>query len=141
VTLAQIQVRYPNKVRIVHRDFPVDSSHPLARKAAEGGRCANEQGKFWSYHDKLYTIGLNPDPNQLKQVAKELGLDMAAFEKCLDNHKYAAAVQKDVEQGMQLGITGTPAFYINGRMISGAQPLDAFVRIIDEEMKGSGDGR
>ena len=133
-TFAALEARYDNKVKVVHRDFPIDSIHPLARRAAEGARCANEQGQFWKYHDKLYASELNPDPNQLSAFAQEVGLDVTAFDRCLANGKYKTAVQKDLEQGQQLGITGTPAFFINGRLIVGAQPFETFARIIDEEL-------
>lgn len=133
-TFAALEARYENKVKVVHRDFPIDSIHPLARRAAEAARCANEQGQFWKYHDRLYASELNPDPNQLSAFAKEVGLDVAVFDRCLASGKYKTAVQKDLEQGQQLGITGTPAFFINGRLVVGAQPLEAFARIIDEEI-------
>jgi protein-disulfide isomerase len=133
-TFAQLESRYGNKIKVVHRDFPIDNSHPQARRAAEGARCANEQGKFWNYHDKLYATNLTSDPNQLSALAKETGLDVALFDRCLASGQYKAAVQKDLEQGKQLGVTATPAFFINGRLIVGAQPLETFTRIIDEEL-------
>jgi protein-disulfide isomerase len=133
-TFTQLLSKYGNKVKLVHRDFPIDSLHPQARRAAEGARCANEQGKFWTLHDKLYAADLKPEPNQLSNLAKEAGLDVAAFDRCLESGKYKAAVQKDVDEGNQLGVTGTPAFFINGRPLSGAQSLDSFVRIIDDEL-------
>ncbi len=133
-TFAQLLTRYGNKVKLVHRDFPIDSLHPQARKAAEAARCANEQGKFWGYHDKLYASELKDDSGQLKGFAKEVGLDVSAFDRCVASGKYKAAVQKDVEEGSSLGVTGTPAFFINGRPLSGAQPLESFARIIDEEL-------
>ena len=133
-TFAEIEARYHNKVKVVHRDFPLDKIHPLARRAAEAARCANEQGKFWNYHDKLYAIDLSPDPNQLSALAKEIGLEMTAFDRCLSSGQYKAAVQQDVEQGSQLGVTATPAFFINGRILVGAQPIEEFTRIIDEEL-------
>lgn len=133
-TFAQLLSRYGNKLKIVHRDFPIDSLHPQARKAHEGARCANEQGKFWTYHDKLYANAPKASPEDLKAYAKESGLNVAAFEKCLDSGKYKDAVQKDVEQGSQVGVNGTPAFFVNGRFTSGAQTLESFVRIIEDEL-------
>jgi protein-disulfide isomerase len=133
-TFAEIEARYHDKVKVVHRDFPLDKIHPLARRAAEAARCANEQGKFWNYHDKLYAIDLSPDPNQLSTLAKEIGLDVTAFDRCLSSGQFKAAVQQDLEQGSQLGVTATPAFFINGRIIVGAQPIEEFSRIIDEEL-------
>lgn len=133
-TLAEILSRYGDKVRLVHRDFPIDRLHPQARKAHEAARCANEQGKFWVYHDTLYENAPKASPAQLKAYAKEVGLDLPAFEECLSSGKYQAAVQQDVEEGTRLGVTGTPAFFINGREFLGAQPLENFVRVIEDEL-------
>ena len=133
-TVAQVLSKYGNKVRLVHRDFPIDSIHPVARKAHEAARCANEQGKFWQYHDVLYANAPKADAADLKSYAKEVGLDVQAFEKCLASGKFQDVVQKDVDEGARLGVTGTPSFFINGRLLSGAQPLEAFVGIIDAEI-------
>jgi protein-disulfide isomerase len=133
-TLAQLRSRYGEKVKLVHRDFPIDQLHPNARKAHEAARCANEQGKFWTYHAALYANAPKAGPEQLKAYAREGGLDVSSFEHCLTSGKYQAAVQKDVEEGTRLGVTGTPAFFINGRMLSGAQSLETFARVIDEEL-------
>jgi len=136
-TLNEVLLKYPDKVKLVFRDFPIDQLHPNARKAAEAARCANEQGKFWPYHDKLMAGGTDASPEKLKEYAKELELDAGAFEQCLASGKYRAAVQKDVDEGTRLGVNGTPAFFINGRMLSGAQPTDAFAKVIDEELSHS----
>ena len=133
-TLADLLSRYDKKVRLVHRDFPIDSLHPNARKAHEAARCANEQGKFWEYHDILYARAPKASSEDLKKYATELGLNLPAFEQCLSNGKYKAAVQKDVEEGIRVGVTGTPAFFINGRLLSGAQPLEAFASMVDDEL-------
>jgi len=106
-------------------------------KAHEAARCANEQDKFWAYHDKLFTSPPKSSPEILKGLAKEVGLEMSAFETCLETGKYQAAVKKDIEEGKRVGVTGTPAFFINGRLVSGAQPLDAFTRVIDDELAGT----
>jgi protein-disulfide isomerase len=132
-TLAELESRYTGKVKVVHRDFPIDQLHPQARKLHEAARCASEQGRFWAYHDALYTR-MPVKPEEVKTVAREVGLDLPAFEQCLAGDKYQAAVQKDVEEGTRAGVTGTPAFFINGRLIEGAQPLESFARVIDEEL-------
>ena len=139
-TFKALEARYDKKIKVVHRDFPIDSIHPLARRAAEAARCANAQGQFWKYHDKLYSVPLSTDPNQLSALAKETGLDVAAFDTCLSSGQFKATVQKDFEQGQQLGITGTPAFFINGRLLIGAQPVEAFAKIIDEELAAAATG-
>jgi len=133
-TLAQLESRYGEKIKLVFRDFPIENLHPGATKAHEAARCANEQGKFWAYHDKLFASPPKSSPEIFKGLAKEVGLDMTGFETCFDSGKYQAAVKKDIEEGNRLGVTGTPAFFINGRIVSGAQPLEAFARIIDDEL-------
>ncbi len=126
--------QYDGKLKLVHRDFPLDQLHPQARKAHEAGRCAEEQGKFWAYHDVLYANSPKASLEQLNAYAQEVGLDMTAFRQCMDNGKFQATVQQDVEEGTRAGVTGTPAFFINGRMLSGAQPVEKFVQMIDEEL-------
>jgi protein-disulfide isomerase len=133
-TITEVLSRYGDKVKLAYRDFPLDQLHAEARKAAEAARCANAQGKFWAYHDTLYTNAPKADPEKLQAYAQDVGLDVPAFEQCLSSGTYRAAVQKDVEEGMRAGVTGTPAFFINGRMLSGAQPLETFTRVIDEEL-------
>ena len=133
-TVVQVLAKYANKVRLVHRDFPIDSIHPAARKAHEAARCANEQGKFWQYHDVLYANAPKADAADLKTYAKQVGLDVSAFEKCVAGGKFRDIVQKDVDEGNGLGVTGTPSFFINGRLLSGAQPVESFISIIDEEL-------
>jgi protein-disulfide isomerase len=126
--------RYNGKIRLVHKDLPLDAIHPQARQAAEAGRCAGEQGKFWSYHDALYANSPKASQENLKSYAKEVGLDVNAFDRCLGSGKFKAVVQRDLIDGAQLGVTGTPTLFINGREISGSQPLEAFGAIVDEEL-------
>ncbi len=133
-TLTQLLARYPGKVRLVFRDFPIDSLHPQARRAAEAARCAQDQGRFWEYHDLLFAEAPKATPEELKRYAEKVGLDLAKFEPCLTGGTHRAAVQRDLDEGSRLGITGTPAFFINGRPLDGAQPLEAFVRVIEEEL-------
>ena len=133
-TLTQLEARYGEKIKLVFRDFPIENLHPGATKAHEAARCANEQGKFWAYHDKLFASPPKSSPEIFKGLAKEAGLDIARFETCFDSGKYQAAVKKDIEEGQRAGVSGTPAFFINGRLVSGAQPLDAFTRVIDDEL-------
>ncbi|MPZ75825.1 MAG: thioredoxin domain-containing protein [Deltaproteobacteria bacterium] len=132
--LGEILTRYNGKVRVVHKDLPLDSIHPQARQAAEAARCAGDQGKFWEYHDKLYASSPKAAPEDLRSYAKEVGLNKDSFETCLSSGKFKAVVQKDVNEGAGLGLTGTPAFFINGREITGAQPVEAFAAMIDEEL-------
>ena len=133
-TLAELLKKYDGKLRLVHKDLPLDAIHPQARQGAEAARCAGEQGKFWDYHDKLYANSPKAGVEELKSYAKEVGLNAASFEQCFSTGKYKGLIQKDLSEGAQLGLTGTPAFFINGREISGAQPIEAFAAIIDEEL-------
>jgi protein-disulfide isomerase len=136
-TLARLESQYGSNIKLVFRDFPIESLHPEALKAHEAARCANEQGKFWAYHDKLFASPPKSNPEVLKGAAKEVGLDMARFESCFESGMYQAAVKKDIEEGNRLGVSGTPAFFINGRLVSGAQPFENFARIIDDELARS----
>jgi len=132
--LTQVLSRYGDNVKLVHKNFPLESLHPTARQAAEAGQCANDQGKFWPYREKLYASGGDASWEKLKAVADDARLDPSLFGRCLSTRKHQTAVQKDIDEGIRLGVSGTPAFFINGRMLSGAQPLESFVRIIDEEL-------
>jgi protein-disulfide isomerase len=135
--LEQVRAKYGSRIKLVFRDFPLDSLHPQARVAAEAGRCANEQGKFWEFHDKVFAG--DPDASQaaLDRIAKEAGMDVTAFETCRTSGKYRSVVQASSEEGTKLGITGTPTFFVNGRILVGAQPFEAFVKMIDEELAAS----
>ncbi len=133
-TLKQVEEKYGDKLRVVFRDFPLVQIHKDAAKAAEAGECAHEQGKFWEMHDRLFANQSKLQVEALKQTATEIGLDAEKFNQCLDSAKYASEVQQDVDEGARYGVTGTPAFFINGRLLSGAQPLEAFTELIDEEL-------
>ena len=114
------------------------AAHPNATPAAEASECANEQGKFWPYHDRLFANPSKLSSTNLKQYASDLGLDMDRFIACVDSRKYKSQVEADYRDGDDAGVNGTPAFFINGRMLSGAQPFDAFKKIIDEELARAG---
>jgi protein-disulfide isomerase len=133
-SLKQVEEKYAGKVRIVFRDFPLTQIHPNAAKAAEAGACANEQGKFWPMHDRLFANQTKLTPPELKKHATELGLDSTAFDACLDSGKHAAAIRKSVEEGQRYGLSGTPSFFINGRLLVGAQPYEGFAQVIDDEL-------
>jgi protein-disulfide isomerase len=133
-TLKQLQERYPGKLKLVYRDFPLDQIHPQARGASEAARCAGDQGKFWEYHDVLFTQSPQLNAEALRRYAEQISLDIAAFDRCVSSGLHREAVQRDIEEGARLGITGTPAFFINGRPVLGAQQIEAFTRVIDEEL-------
>ena len=133
-TLSQLLDRYPGKVKLAFRDFPLGQLHPQASRAAEAARCAQDQGKFWEYHDILFEQAPKAEENDLKRYAEQVGLDSKEFTSCLSQSIHHEAVQRDLDEGSRLGVEGTPAFFINGRFLSGAQPLEEFVRVIDEEL-------
>ncbi len=133
--LKKLQETYGDKVRVVFRDFPLLQIHPQAAKAAEAGTCAHDQGKFWEMHDKLFADQSKLQVDDLKKHAAELGLDTAAFNECLDSGKHTAEWQQDASDAGSLGVDSTPYFFINGRMLKGAQPFEAFVQVIDEELE------
>jgi protein-disulfide isomerase len=133
-TLAKLEENYAGKIRIVFRDLPLLNLHKNAGVAAEAAQCANEQGKFWEMHDRLFANQQKLTAPELKEHAVALGLDATTFNQCLDSGKYTAEWRKDADEAGKLGLSGTPAFFVNGRLISGAQPYEAFAQVIDEEL-------
>jgi protein-disulfide isomerase len=132
-TVARVLATYGDRIRFVYRNYPL-AIHPNARPAAEAAQCANEQGQFWPYHDRLFAAPDKLSDADLKQTAADIGMDGARFNRCVDEHAYKSTVDADAQAGADAGVTGTPAFFINGRMLSGAQPYEAFARVIDEEL-------
>ncbi|MBN1205113.1 MAG: thioredoxin domain-containing protein [Myxococcaceae bacterium] len=130
----EVMKNYEGKVKLVFRHFPL-SFHPEAPKAAEASLCAADQNKFWEYHDKLFANQGALKVEELKKHAADLGLDAARFNECLDSGKKAELVKKDMADGEKAGVTGTPAFFINGVALSGAVPASEFKSIIDAELK------
>jgi len=126
-TMEQIKKAYPNDVRIIYRHFPL-SFHPNAEKAAEASECASSQGKFWEMYAKIFEANKagNMSVATWKQAAKDLGLDSAKFDKCLDSGDMAKVVAADQAEGSNAGVGGTPATFINGTLVEGALPFDSF---------------
>lgn len=138
-TVKQIEKTYGDKIKFVYRDFPL-SFHKNALKAAQAAECADDQGKFWEYHDLLFEKQAewreSEEVNKIfKKYGKDLNLNSKEFDKCLDSEKYKDEVLKDQKDGQAAGVEGTPAFFVNGRLISGAQPFSVFQKVIDEELK------
>src|SRR6267154_1580917 len=132
----RVMKEYDGKVRLVFRHFPLDF-HQFAQKAAEAGACAADQGgeKFWKLHDRMFTNQQKLAVEDLKGYAKELGLDAAKFDKCLDGGEKRALVQADGKAGQEAGVSGTPAFFVNGVFINGAVPYEQFKDAVDRELK------
>jgi len=134
-TIEKVLARYSGKVRFVHLDFPLEN-HSGAVPAARAARCAGEQDRFWDYHRSLMTRPGTLDEKDLVGRAAELKLDASSFATCVGSDAHDDAIRRDLEHGEELGVSGTPAYFINGRMISGARPLEAFTEAIDSELGG-----
>jgi protein-disulfide isomerase len=133
-TIREVLDKYKDKVRFSYRDFPLKRIHPQAEQAAEASRCAGEQGKFWEYHDLLYANQAKLDQAGLTEHARTVGLDVDRFSTCLASGKFEASIDSDLQGGIRAGVSGTPAFYIDGVFLSGAQPVSAFEKIIRTEL-------
>ena len=137
-TLTALLQKYPGQVRLVYKHLPLDTLHPQARRVSEASYCADKQGKFWTFHDAVYAdASSDASEATLNRFAAAAGLDSAAFTACLANPETRAAVQRDAAEGEALGLNSTPGFFVNGREVRGAQPIEAFEAIIDEELRGS----
>lgn len=134
-TFPQIEKEYidTGKVRYIFHNFPL-TFHQYAQKAAEASECAGEQDKFWEMHDKIFANQEKITIADLKQYATALGLDSTDFNSCLDSNKFKDKVQADLELGESVGVSGTPAFFINGRLVAGALPFESFQQVIEEEL-------
>jgi protein-disulfide isomerase len=134
-TVEQILEEYKGRVRLVHLDYPL-GNHSGAVPAAQAARCAGEQGRFWDYHRNLMTENGALDDDDLAARAASLKLDARTFAQCLASDRYHEAIAAEVDLGSSAGVTGTPAYFINGRLVSGARPFPDFAEIIDEELGG-----
>jgi protein-disulfide isomerase len=133
-TLKALEEEYKGKIKVAFKHQPLPF-HPNAKPAAAASMAAHEQGKFWEYHDKLFANQRALDRASLEKYAQELNLDMAKFKAALDSGKYNEMIEADSAEGSRVGANGTPTFFINGRTLVGAQPIEAFKRVIDEELK------
>ena len=134
-TLNQINEKYikTGKVKYVFRDFPL-GFHQHAKPAAMAAECVRDEDgdeAYWEYHDTLFANRTALDNDNLKKYASDMGIDIAD---CLDNEDFAEEVEKDMADGQKYGVRGTPAFFINGRLVSGAQPFANFEKVIEEEL-------
>ncbi len=144
-TFPQIQAEYIDTgvVRYVFMEFPLNSIHPQAQLASEAALCANDQGGYTAMHDMLFGrqdewAGRSDAGEVFKTYAGEIGLDAAEFAACLDGRQYEARVSADLETGLMAGVDGTPAFFLNGHFISGAQPFAVFQEAIENLLAGEG---
>lgn len=132
--LQSLIAHYGDRIRLVHRDFPIARLHPKALRVHEAARCAAEQDGFWAYHDKLMASPSSTGTEQLMAHAREAGLDDERLLLCLESGHHLESVQQDVEEGIRLGVSGTPTVFINGRILRGAHPLESFMSRIDAEL-------
>ncbi|PYU29749.1 MAG: hypothetical protein DMG31_16245 [Acidobacteria bacterium] len=133
--LNKLEEEFAGKVALAYKDFPLPM-HPRAEKAAEAARCAAEQGKFWEFHDALFDDH-QMELAQLKEHARTLKLDAASFDQCLDAGEQAAAVRKDFAQAQRLGLTGTPAFFVNGHFLGGAVSYSTLREVVEQQLAAS----
>lgn len=132
-TIDQILSRYPGKVQLVHRDFPLEG-HPQAMPAARASRCAGEQGKFWDYHRSLMSVKGPMDDADLKSRAASLKLEPAAFSSCLASDRFDATIRAAFDEGTRAGVNSTPSYFVNGRLMAGALPFEDFREVVEAEL-------
>ena len=134
-TLKRIEKEYGDRVLIVYRQYPIPNLHPNAFKAAEASLCANEEGKFWELHDVMFAEQQQLSVSDLKEKARRLGMNSKKFDGCLDSGRYVEQVQNDQKEGLRVGISGTPAVFINGILVEGgAVPFETIASIINREL-------
>ena len=131
-TLHPLLELYGDQIRFVYRDFVFYG--PVSLQAAVAAECANEQNAFWSYHDLLFEFQDELSRDRMVDLARSIGLDMDQFSACLENPVMEDEVKADTEDGLRLDVLGTPTFFINGRILVGAAPLETFATMIDEEL-------
>jgi protein-disulfide isomerase len=134
--LGQVMAEFPGQVRLVFKDFPLDF-HERARPAARAARCAGEAGRFWEYHDLLFVGQPELSRESLLQYAERAGMGRETFARCLDGERFQAEVDKDLSEGRALGVTGTPTFFINGRRLVGAHPVETFREVVREALESA----
>jgi protein-disulfide isomerase len=135
----QIKEKYGDKVRFTFRQFPLPM-HPNAKIASEAALAANSQGKFWEFHDRLFKNQNQLDRAGLEEQAKQTGLNMAAFKKSLDDHKFAEAVDSDVKLGEKVQVSGTPSMFVNGARVQNPTSFEAVAEMIEAALKGATPG-
>ncbi len=131
-TLQPLLDNYGDQVRMVFRDYPILGASSVL--SALAGECMNEQGKFWEFHNLAFSNQQNLTREAFIGYAQTLAMNVEQFTQCLDSQQYIQEISADASYAQNLGVTGTPAFFVNGRFISGAQPYNVFASIIDEEL-------
>ena len=122
---------YKDKVKFIFRDYPIADAHPWALLAAQAAECADDQGKFLFMHDKLFMNQSRLDALMIESLAQQSGLGMPKFKQCLSSEKYDQEVRQDFLTGTELGVKGTPSFFINGYRLQGIIPLEEFTKVVE----------
>lgn len=125
--------QYPNDVKLVFKNFPLTRIHKFAMDAAVASMAANQQGKFWEFHDELFKNYNNLNAEKFDELAQAVGLDMEQFNQDRQNPALAAMVQRDLKDGVEAGVRGTPSIFVNGRSLQ-QRSLPGFKQVIDEEL-------
>ncbi len=136
--IKELLKKYSDQVYFIYRDFPIDAIHPQARLAAEAGECAQDQGLFWPLHDKMFANQDKLGLSNILQYAREVGVDMDKFADCLTKERYAKEVEQDLQDGILVGVDGTPTFFVNGNKIEGVIPLSVWEKIINSLITNKG---
>jgi len=132
-TIAALMERYDGQILHVFKNLPLPN-HNQAQLAGEAAYCAQDQGKYWEFHDWLFQNQRTMNRESMIAQAGEMGMDSEVFEACIQNQTYAGRVVSDAQEARSFGITGTPGFLVNGRVLTGAQPLETFEQVINEEL-------
>jgi protein-disulfide isomerase len=135
-TMPKLLAGYGGKIRFIYRDFPLYGSHANAASAAEAANCAGDQGKYFEFHDKLFSGAYSLGQAAYEKYAAEINLDIDQYKSCLTSRQYQKEVESDYQFAAELGIRSTPTFFINGLAVIGAQPYEVFQQIIDQELAG-----
>lgn len=130
--------QYGDQIRFVFKHYPLRSIHPNAESAAQASECARAQGKFWEFHDLLFSGNQGLGRDAYEAYARQLDLDTEELLECLDSGRYAERVQHDRQVGMELGVNSTPTFFVNGLAFKGAYPFETFAAVIDYELENTG---
>lgn len=136
--LDDLLAEYGGRIRYYSLHFPLTSIHPLAFRASEAAECAHDQGRFWEYNEAMFDSTERLVPETLIALAGDVDMDVAVFSQCLTSGSKRDVVVGDIQAGQSLGVRGTPTFFINGKLLSGARPLDVFRKVIDAELAAVG---
>lgn len=132
--MTALKKKYGSKIKIAFKNFPLPF-HNHAKKAAVAGLCANEQGKFWALHDQMFAHQSELDASGIEKLGKKAGLNVDKLKTCISSNKHQKQVEKDIEDGKGVGVKSTPTFFVNGQLVSGAQPVEVFSELIDQELR------